>query len=208
MYAEMFGIPWEILLGLINSEVGLDTKFYDAAVNWLSSNYPELMALWPDPGPGIGNVHLSTASVVLKYMYDTYGDDLSLFYESAGKAGQIHFLANTEANTVVIAAYTRMLADYRFGSQTSHANLQDWELEDAVAVWHGYRYGVPKVSPAGQGFTSQEAFQTRHVGLAVLISEVVTGKGPEHGPGSPEESAGKGSNYLRTAWNPYYGIRQ
>jgi hypothetical protein len=61
-----------------------------------------------------------------------------------------------------------MLADYRFGSggeplQTDHSDLSKWTLTDAAAVWHGYRYGVPKVSPEGQGlgFETLSDFQDR-----------------------------------------------
>ena len=91
-------------------------------------------------------------------------------------------LADDQFSIRVMAAVVRQLADYRFGSNgqpltTSHANLAGWTMTDAVAVWHGYRYGVPEVSHRGQGFRSLADFQDRSHTLHELINSTVIGVG-------------------------------
>jgi hypothetical protein len=80
-----------------------------------------------------------------------------------------------------VAAIVRQLADYRFGSDgqpntSSHADLSQWMI-DAVAIWHGYRYGVPEVSVDPQGFKNLEDFQNRTYSLYELVTSVVQGAG-------------------------------
>lgn len=102
----------------------------------------------------------------------------------------IRKLLSTSYSIMVMAAHIRQLADYRFGSSgqpltTRHDDLQRWYIEDAVAVWHGYRYGVPQVSPASTlyGFSSLEVFQDRGIRLNELLDSVVL-----IGPGSARRS--------------------
>ena len=89
-------------------------------------------------------------------------------------------LLDPEFSIQVIAAYARMLTDYRFGSgglplTESHADLSQWTLDDGLAIWHGYRFGVPDVSPGGQGFDSLSDYQDRTQALSV----VATGTGAQ-----------------------------
>ena len=63
-------------------------------------------------------------------------------------------------------AYIRMMADYRFGSNDapltqSHADLSQWTLEDGLAMWHGFRYGVHGINDGGAGFDNVSDFQNR-----------------------------------------------
>jgi hypothetical protein len=68
-----------------------------------------------------------------------------------------------------------MLADYRFGSggepmQVPHEDLSQWTLEDALAIWYGYRAGVERVSPPARryGFDIVH-FQMRGLGVEGLL---------------------------------------
>ena len=103
--------------------------------------------------------------------------------ESSTSLGQR--LLDVDYNIRAIAAHVRQLADYRFGSNdqaltTSHANLSQWSLQDAIAIWHGYRYGVPEVSPGGAaGFENLSEFQNRTYSLDELIYSVVIGPGAQ-----------------------------
>jgi hypothetical protein len=67
-----------------------------------------------------------------------------------------------------------MLADHRLGSNgnpslADHSDLSTWTTTDAVAIWHGYRYGVCGVSPGGGGF-GVPAFQDRSLTLGLTVS--------------------------------------
>ena len=87
-------------------------------------------------------------------------------------------------NIKVVAAYVRLLADYRFGtggapSRGSHADLSGWTMQDAVAVWHGFRYGVPGAAPGtARGFETVEHFQNRSLALDMLV-DMAAGIGKE-----------------------------
>ncbi len=91
-------------------------------------------------------------------------------------------LSSPNVSTRVMAAYTRMLADYRYGSegnpsQSDHSDLAQWTETDAVAIWHGYRYGVKDVSPKGQGFKI-ETFQNRELSFDMTV-QMAGGPGKE-----------------------------
>ncbi len=91
-------------------------------------------------------------------------------------------LTNDQFNVRTVAAIIRQLADYRFGAdgqplRTNHTNLSEWTLIDGLAMWHGYRYGVPDVSFRGIGFRSLDDFQNRCYTLDEFVNTVVQGPG-------------------------------
>ena len=190
-YAEIYGIPWQVLAGLLGSEIGMDTVWYDRIGDMLfvftpiaygSLGASALYNLWPNPGPGIGNVHLSTARVVSQYMADKYASNgamqLDMHQMQTAELGMV--LAFTKINVQAAAACLRYLADYRFGENGSpsladHSNISSWTLNDAVAVWHGYRYGVEGVSPGAEGF-AMSTFQQRELSFDLMV-EAAGGKG-------------------------------
>ena len=184
-------VAWQVVAGVLKSEMELDTQFSDHVEDmiWQYAWWPwtELgKAIRPDPGPGIGNVHVSTAKAVAELLERFYGCkyDSPLWQQirEENTARVAHLLVPDDNNIQVVAAYVRVLADYRFGSNgqprtTDHSNLADWTLADAVAVWHGYRYGVPDVSPGAEGFEDLKAFQNRSYKLEYLIDFVGLGSG-------------------------------
>ena len=83
-----------------------------------------------------------------------------------------------------VSAHTRFLADYRFGEErqpslASHADVGDWSMPDAVAVWHAYRYGIRDVGPdgLGVGFFLGD-FQNRALNVDMTIA-VAAGPGKD-----------------------------
>jgi RHS repeat-associated protein len=178
--ASTFGVPWQIVAGVLKSEMEMDTELRDRAEDlfWLLGRWPltNLALQWkPDPGPGIGNVHVRTAKVISEYFAGCDSESTSMQeirHESTPRIAYMLIFDNT--NIEIVAGYIRMLADYRFGSDgqpltTDHSNLADWTIVDAAAVWHGYRYGVPDVSPdPGRGFVSLEDFQDRSYSIYKL----------------------------------------
>jgi len=204
-YAARYGLPWQVVAGLLQSEIQLDTNWKDTVENvvlfslyvnahlpfWPSSGISWLAlegVLWvrPNPGPGIGNVHLETARKVSRYFAEQYGgqEELQLNLHDLPREDLAFLLTLEEENIQVVAAYARMLADYRFGSREEpflqpHADLSQWTPEDGLALWHGYRYGVEGVSPPAReyGF-SLESFQARGTDLEGLI-RLARGQGKE-----------------------------
>jgi RHS repeat-associated protein len=178
--ASTFGVPWQLVAGVLKSEMEMDTELRDRAEDlfWLLGRWPltNLALQWkPDPGPGIGNVHVRTAKVISEYFAGCDSESTSMQeirHESTPRIAYMLIFDNT--NIEIVAGYIRMLADYRFGSDgqpltTDHSNLADWTIVDAAAVWHGYRYGVPDVSPdPGRGFVSLEDFQDRSYSIYKL----------------------------------------
>ena len=142
----------------------------------------ESLAGRTDPGPGIGNIHLSTAKKIAQYYADNYScSSLRLDIQAGdGNAWLGNKLANDQYSVRVIAAYVRYMADYRFGSdgqsiQVNHSNVSKWALQDALALWHGFRFGVPLISPGGQGFRNIDDFQKRNVSSDFLIENIIQG---------------------------------
>jgi RHS repeat-associated protein len=195
-YATLYGIPWQVLAGLLQSEIQLDTTWMDAMENAVlfslyvgahlllnpSSGLSRLAlqgVLWvrPNPGPGIGNVHVATARKVSEYYALFYGQhpELQLGLHTQSTADIAFELLSEQRNIQVVAAYTRMLADYRFGSggeplRTPHEDLSQWTLEDALAIWYGYRAGVERVSPPARGYGfGIVQFQMRGLGVGGLL---------------------------------------
>jgi hypothetical protein len=173
--AARYGIPLEILHGVVYAEMGLDTDITDFIGDTILSILP-FMAEYVNVGPGVGNIHLSTARSIANHYSDYYSDRPDLGLDIGANESDTSLasrLLDTNYSIQVIAAYVRQLADYRFGSNEqplteSHADLSQWTLDDGLAIWHGYRYGVPDVSPGGQGFRELIDYQDRTVALSVV----------------------------------------
>ncbi len=190
--ADTFGMPQQVVAGVLDSEQALDTNLLDHVETGVYAFAPLAVTeqiienQYPDPGPGIGNVHISTARSVSSYFAEQYPDseDMQLNIHNKSTAEATKLLTKRRFNIKVATATMRQLADYRFGSNgqplaESHADFAEWTIADAVAIWHGYRYGVSGVSPYGMGvgFTLED-FQNRNYTLDELISRA-TGVGAE-----------------------------
>ncbi len=211
-YARVYGIPWQVLAGLLQSEIRLDTNWMDTVENLLLRalyinthfNYFDRnsrMVSWlllravlvvkPNPGPGVGNVHVETARKISRYFYENYPEErnMQLNLHDLPTEEVAFWLTFDEVNVKVVAAYTRMLADYRFGERGEpkkkpHEDLAEWALEDALVIWHGYRYGVEEVSPRSERYGwSLPDFQNRSVTLEELLNLA-------QGPGAKESIRG------------------
>ncbi len=180
--SSRFGVPWQIVAGVLESEKQIDTDpFWDPLQNTAYQLIPGLANSEYNPGPGIGNIHIMTAKSTAKYFRDFYPNcwRMRLEIQPGDTNADVAWYLVNDFNTVrVLAAHVRQLADYRFGSNgrpttTSHSNLTEWTITDAIMIWHGYRYGVPEVSPPGQGlgFKDLGAFQDRAKSLDQLIEE-------------------------------------
>ena len=133
-----------------------------------------------DPGAGIGSVHVSTAYWTSWYFWLFYQENQAMQLPSDLSPGQMtKRLTEDKFNIQYATGLIRLLADYRFAPfclglplKRSHADLAEWTITDAVAVWHGYRYGVPGVSipEKGLGFGKLSDFQNRTLGLEELIT--------------------------------------
>jgi len=124
----------------------------------------------------MGNIHLTTARGVDEYYATNYADEpsMQLGFGNLTDDELAFMLSSPSVSTRVMAAYTRMLADYRYGSggnpsQSDHSDLAQWTETDAVAIWHGYRYGVEMISPGAEGF-EMDVFQNRSLDLDMMIS--------------------------------------
>jgi len=181
-------MPVEIVAGVLEAEIALDTQLWDP-IQTVGSRYLPwcLPVVRPDPGVGIGNIHVSTARDVANYFEEYYPYCLELWLDispAVSDATIVWRLTNEQYTIRIMAADIRQLADYRFGSNgnpslTSHTNLDEWTLEVAIAMWHGHRYGVRDVTPGGRGFEDIDEFQERTIPLETLVSTVVQGPGAE-----------------------------
>ena len=158
-YSQVYGVPWQITAGLLESEILLDTELKDAGENLVIGFFPFFTYVRPNgAGPGVGNVHVVTANSVSAYFAEHYAGeaDMQLGWHSRPDWQTAFNLVRDDFNIRTVTAYVRQLADYRFGShqqplKTDHSDVANWTISDAVAIWHGYRYGVPGISPQGGG---------------------------------------------------------
>jgi RHS repeat-associated protein len=187
--AHQYGLPVQVLAGLLEAELVLDWS----SQNDFRESMHQAFGTWievfrSNPAAGYNNIHIPTARNAAEYFRDYYPDcpDLQLDFSSGDDITKILYLLTVpESSAKVAAAIVRKLADYRFGSDelplaVDHTRLSDWDLADAVAIWHGYRYGVPGVSPDGQGFENLKEFQNRTYSLSELVGRVVKGNGNPH----------------------------
>ena len=195
--ARQFGIPWQILGGVLESERKIDWDFnnmlrelaiwYSLSVFGKSDPAISVTKNPSNPASGYGNIHVPTARSAADYFASEYLLCVKMQLDiSKGDSDAVVVtkLQNFDFNIRTAAAVVRQLADYRFGSDRNplkidHSNLADWMLTDAVALWHGYRFGVPGVSPPnmGLGFRRLEDFQDRTKTLPELINTVIIGNG-------------------------------
>jgi RHS repeat-associated protein len=185
--ALTYALPWQVLAYVLESEIALDTQIRDGLETLFFRHAPcwavkITLKVRPDPGPGLGNIHLSTAQRASQYMTDVYADndERQLGYQDMEPAGVLKDISTTEGNIKAFGAIVKMLADFRYGSGgqpslADHANIYAWRDVDFVAMWHGYRYGVDRVSPGGRGFDLEE-FQNRSYSLQQLV-DVAQGTG-------------------------------
>jgi len=178
--AKVYGIPWQVLAGVLDAEILLDTNSEDLLETAFFEHAPEFLrslatSFYENPGPGIGNIHIDTARSTSLYMAEYYANstEMQLNLQSKSTEEIAALLTDREFNIQVAAAYIRQLADYRYGAEgqpltADHSDLDAWTMADCAAMWHGYRYGVSGgVSPGGQGF-SLEDFQNRLYSLSQL----------------------------------------
>jgi RHS repeat-associated protein len=183
--ATNFGVPWQVVAGVIESEIELDTQWWDYLETDLYRLVPWVANYRSDPGPGIGNIHISTARNVAAYFSEYSCPSMRLYIFPDESKYSITSKLTLDAFSIrVVSATVKQLADYRFGSNgqantTTHADLSLWTIADGVAVWHGYRYGVPDVSVGAQGFKDLEDFQNRTYTLDELVKIVVRGPGAQ-----------------------------
>jgi RHS repeat-associated protein len=68
--ASNFGVPWQVVAGVLESEIELDTEPLDYAETAFLNVAPWLANFHSNPGPGIGNVHVLPARNVAAYFSD------------------------------------------------------------------------------------------------------------------------------------------
>jgi RHS repeat-associated protein len=179
--ANLYGIPYPVMAGVLDAERALDTNGLDYAETAVYDLAPPAVVaqivehVFPNPGPGPGNIHVETARSVSAYFAEHYPDspEMQLSIHELSTWEVTKRLADPQFNVMVAAAYVRQLADYRFGSDgepllSAHTDLDQWTLEDAIAVWHGYRYGIHRVSPNWRGMLLQD-FQNRTYDLDTMV---------------------------------------
>jgi hypothetical protein len=167
-----YGMPWQVTGAVLRSEINLDTQIKDRGEDlvfrmpWPVPNLGLLVR--PNPGPGIGNIHVTTARRISEYFAEYYKADpfVQLWMHNICTKDLAFELTVETINIKAVIAYTRLLADYRFGNATrpllaSHRDLFAWTITDGLAIWHGYRYGVRGISPDGRGFKDIASFQDR-----------------------------------------------
>jgi RHS repeat-associated protein len=199
--ASTYALPWQLLAYVLESEMALDTDIMDALETLFFRLAPCPVAraairVKPDPGPGLGNIHLTTAQKASQYILDSYPDreDRQLGFEGQSALSILRTLSTVNGNIKTFGAIVKMLSDFRFGSGgqpllADNASIYAWLDADFVAVWHGYRYGVGRVSPDGQGFWLED-FQNRGLSLSQLVETA-------RGRGNPRKSIEDSYVYLR-----------
>jgi hypothetical protein len=190
--ARQFCVPWQVVGGVLESErtadFDLGPELREALIAMLGPKAAFLVTRDPsNPASGYANIHVPTTRHTAEYFQNNYLLCIKMQLDiSTGDSDEaiVTKLQNLDFSIRTEAAIVRHLADFRFGSNglphlTNHANLADWTIADAVAIWHGYRYGAPVASPPGQGlgFANIGAFQDRTKSLSELINNVVIGQG-------------------------------
>ncbi len=78
-YSQVYGVPWQITAGLLESEILLDTELKDAGENLVIGFFPFFTYFRPNgAGPGVGNVHVVTANSVSAYFAEHYAGEADM----------------------------------------------------------------------------------------------------------------------------------
>jgi len=107
--ASSYGVPVQIVAGVLESEQALDTDFLDQVETAVYSSAPlavveQIVARkFSDPGPGIGNIHVSTAQNVSAYFAKYYPDceEMQLNIHNSSTAEVTKMLTDVESHKIV-----------------------------------------------------------------------------------------------------------
>jgi len=192
--AKKYGIPIELLAGTIAAEIKHDTDPWESTVDGFllalincaegcfsqAGDMSELaLSVWDNstgrgPGPGVANFHTATARDVEEYYWHYYAQspDLMLPYQDNNtdtSYRRIEYLVSDEGNVHYTAAYLRMLADYRKGTDGSpniQPHLYDLTEDDMTVINGAFRTGIKR----GWGSTVDYQNAIRAENLGLLIS--------------------------------------
>jgi RHS repeat-associated protein len=82
-HASRYGVPWQIVAGVLYAEEKTDKNLTDILGDmfWSRTSWPvtdmAMQYVWPDPGSGAGNVHVTPAQYVSKYFAEHYPDSIN-----------------------------------------------------------------------------------------------------------------------------------
>jgi RHS repeat-associated protein len=166
-WADLYGIPYELLAGTIAVEIVFDTNpFRDPATDWImmagiegAGNPDASGALGAAVfavdnlsdngfGPGITNFHSATAKEVEAYYADYYADSPELqlpFSGAQDTLARLSYLHSDEGNAHYAAADLRRLADIRKGAGDQYAlspHVGDLTPSDMQMIYSGFRAGI------------------------------------------------------------------
>jgi len=69
--ASRYGVPWQVVASVLESEIRFDTQWWDYVETDMYRAFPWTANLRPDPGLGVGNVHVTTAKTIARY-FETF----------------------------------------------------------------------------------------------------------------------------------------
>jgi hypothetical protein len=170
-FAGQYGVPVELVAGVIAIEIDHDTEVWDAGLDaaalWLISCAngtcppwavaPARRALYKwdfltrrGPGPGVANFHTETARRVEAYFRAQYPESpgLQLPYDATeghpNAYWRIEYLVSDQGSVHYTAAYLRMLADYRMGSggAPDPGPHMDLSVTDMAVIAGAFRAGI------------------------------------------------------------------
>jgi RHS repeat-associated protein len=73
--SQIYGVPWQITAGLLESDIFLDTELKDIGEDIVMGLLPFLTYTRPNgAGPGVGNVHVITVKSVARYFAANYSE--------------------------------------------------------------------------------------------------------------------------------------
>lgn len=148
--AAKYGVPPQLLAGVLASEMALDHEGSDAWQDGIARHLnvrpgiPDWVPIVGGKGVdavGISSVHSSTMETAIKYLKANNlpgASDAAAFDKSA--ANMASFNGSTEAGAIVTSMYL-------------HAKGGAPTPKDMAVLWGGYRAGVQGVSPKGGGYS-------------------------------------------------------
>jgi hypothetical protein len=137
--AARYGIPPQLLAGVMAAEMDLDHEFSDKVQDWWARKWNARL-----PGVdavGLSSVHGDTLQTAIKYLQDNNLPGASYASGYDASAGNMaSFDGATEAGAIVTSMYL-------------HAKGGAPTPKDMAVLWGGYRAGVEGVSPSGNGYS-------------------------------------------------------